>query len=55
VFPVRYELDLYVLFRRNSVFKGLKNMATWSPAVTKKFWIVTDSLRQAFQKDARIY
>jgi hypothetical protein len=24
VFPVRYELDFYILFRRNSVFKGLK-------------------------------
>jgi hypothetical protein len=24
VFPVRYELDLYILFRRKSVFKGLK-------------------------------
>jgi hypothetical protein len=23
MFPVRYELDCYVLFRRNSVFKGL--------------------------------
>jgi hypothetical protein len=23
VFPVRYELDLYILFRRNRVFKGL--------------------------------
>jgi hypothetical protein len=23
VFPVRYELDLYMLFRRNSVFKGI--------------------------------
>jgi hypothetical protein len=23
VFPVRYELDLYILFRRNSIFKGL--------------------------------
>jgi hypothetical protein len=23
VFPVRYELDPYILFRRNSVFKGL--------------------------------
>jgi lipoprotein NlpI len=23
VFPVRYELDLYILFRRNSVFKML--------------------------------
>jgi hypothetical protein len=23
VFPVRYELNLYILFRRNSVFKGL--------------------------------
>jgi hypothetical protein len=25
VFPVRYELDLYILFRRHSVFKGLIN------------------------------
>jgi hypothetical protein len=24
VFPVRYGLNLYILFRRNSVFKGLK-------------------------------
>jgi hypothetical protein len=24
VFPVRYGLDLYILFRRNLVFKGLK-------------------------------
>jgi hypothetical protein len=24
VFPVRYELTFYILFRRNSVFKGLK-------------------------------
>jgi hypothetical protein len=23
VFPVRYELNLYILFRRNPVFKGL--------------------------------
>jgi hypothetical protein len=23
MFPVRYELNLYILFRRNSVFKGL--------------------------------
>jgi hypothetical protein len=23
VFPVRYELDFYILLRRNSVFKGL--------------------------------
>jgi hypothetical protein len=23
VFPVRYELDSYILFRRNSVFKGI--------------------------------
>jgi hypothetical protein len=23
VFPVRYGLDLYILFRRNSEFKGL--------------------------------
>jgi hypothetical protein len=26
VFPVRYELDSYILFRRNSVFKGLKQV-----------------------------
>jgi hypothetical protein len=26
VFPVRYELDLYVFLRRNSVFKGLREM-----------------------------
>jgi hypothetical protein len=26
VFPVRYELDLYILFRRNSVFRGLKHL-----------------------------
>jgi hypothetical protein len=24
VFPVRYELNSYILFRRNFVFKGLK-------------------------------
>jgi hypothetical protein len=24
MFPVRYELDLYILFRRNSIFKGLE-------------------------------
>jgi hypothetical protein len=24
VFPVRYDLNSYILFRRNSVFKGLK-------------------------------
>jgi hypothetical protein len=24
VFPVRYELNFYIVFRRNSVFKGLK-------------------------------
>jgi hypothetical protein len=23
VFPVRYELKFYIIFRRNSVFKGL--------------------------------
>jgi hypothetical protein len=26
VFPVRCELNSYILFRRNSVFKGLKYM-----------------------------
>jgi hypothetical protein len=25
MFPVRYEPDLYILFRRNSVFKGLED------------------------------
>jgi hypothetical protein len=24
VFPVRYELNLHIVFRRNSVFKGLR-------------------------------
>jgi hypothetical protein len=28
VFPVRYELDLYILFSRNSVFKELNTMGT---------------------------
>jgi hypothetical protein len=28
VFPVRYELDFYILFRRNSVFKGLSTGRT---------------------------
>jgi hypothetical protein len=28
VFPVRYELDSYRLFRRNSVFKGLNRLDT---------------------------
>jgi hypothetical protein len=27
MFPVRYELDFYILFRRNSVFKGLTALA----------------------------
>jgi hypothetical protein len=26
VFPVRYELNSYILFRRNSVFKGLSRV-----------------------------
>jgi hypothetical protein len=26
VFPVRYELNLYILFKRNSVFKGLNQI-----------------------------
>jgi hypothetical protein len=26
VLPVRYELNSYILFRRNSVFKGLKKL-----------------------------
>jgi hypothetical protein len=33
VFPVRYELDSYILFRRNSVVKGLMHLfllpVTW--------------------------
>jgi hypothetical protein len=28
VFPVRYELDVYILFRRNSLFKGLSTGTT---------------------------
>jgi hypothetical protein len=27
VFPVRYELNFHILFRRNSVFEGLKRQA----------------------------
>jgi hypothetical protein len=27
VFPVRYRLDFYILFRRKSVFKGLSDTA----------------------------
>jgi hypothetical protein len=34
VFPVRYELDLYILFRRNSVFKGLNNIASLLSSVS---------------------
>jgi hypothetical protein len=37
MFPVRYELNVYVLFRRNSAFKGLK----WEklhPPVTSSPW-----------------
>jgi hypothetical protein len=26
VFPVRYELNLYILLRKNSVFKGLSDL-----------------------------
>jgi hypothetical protein len=30
VFPVRYELNVYILFRRNPVFKGLiAYVAVW--------------------------
>jgi hypothetical protein len=28
VFPVRYELNFYIVFRRNSVFKGLWKMTS---------------------------
>jgi hypothetical protein len=28
VFPVRYKLNLYMLFRRSSVFKGLLSLAS---------------------------
>jgi hypothetical protein len=28
VFPVRYELDSYIIFRKNSEFHGLKRRAT---------------------------
>jgi hypothetical protein len=36
MFTVRYELDLYILFRRNSVLKGLY---TEDSHVNKKIWI----------------
>jgi hypothetical protein len=34
VFPVRYELDSYILFRRNSVFKGLMMKCSF---ITRQF------------------
>jgi hypothetical protein len=34
VFPVRYGLDYYILFRRNSVFKGLMTARTADVPVT---------------------
>jgi hypothetical protein len=33
VFPVRYKLDSYILFRRNSVFKGLSGSQIWCERV----------------------
>jgi hypothetical protein len=29
VFPVRYELNLYIVFRRHSAFKGLKHILSF--------------------------
>jgi hypothetical protein len=34
MFPVRYELNFYILHRRNSVFKGLKR--TWKQRSQRK-------------------
>jgi hypothetical protein len=33
VFPVRYELNLYILFRRNPFFKGLTELSTTHPHI----------------------
>jgi hypothetical protein len=35
VFPVRYELNFYVLFRRNSCFKQLREIVLGLPALYK--------------------
>jgi hypothetical protein len=35
MFPVRYELNFYILFRRNSVFKGLiREYKSWPSHVS---------------------
>jgi hypothetical protein len=33
MFPVRYELNVYIIFRRNFVFKGLSNLKMGNPGV----------------------
>jgi hypothetical protein len=40
VFPVRYELNFYILFRRNSVFKGLLAYKLTSLYLTLLFSLV---------------
>jgi hypothetical protein len=37
--PVRYELNVYILFRRNSVFKGLNNLLSLK-LITKIAYVV---------------
>jgi hypothetical protein len=43
VFPVRYELDFYILFRRNSVFKGLTACKVKFMAVETSFVLARDA------------
>jgi hypothetical protein len=43
VFPVRYELNLYMLFRRNSVFKGLTITFSKKIVVMSTAYVAHDS------------
>jgi hypothetical protein len=44
MFPVRYELNSYIIFRRNSVFKGLNdfNFKFWTLLKLEKFFQLRD-------------
>jgi hypothetical protein len=39
MFPVRYELNFYILFRRNSAFKVLNNLSC-HPLRTVTLWLI---------------
>jgi hypothetical protein len=36
VFPVGYELDLYILFRKNSIFKGVRTALLYKPYMNER-------------------